>query len=961
MASPVPDTRDSHVEYGGSPGVGGFWMTCAQMNMRKPSLLISEIMYHPITSINYEDQFEFIEIFNNDSEAVNISQWRIVSTSLRYQFPPLTVIPSKAFMTIVKNRTAFQFVYPSTNTFLGPYNGELKNSGDKVAIIDCNGFVVEYLKFKDESPWPIAPDALGAKKDFLPDDSPFKQNYDRYRYKGHSLSRRSPLWGTGVENWYSTDPSPGISNWDTSSPLLPVLYKHTLTPDKKTIDEDKQVTVTIGLKPWPTTGLTINSIYLTFWIFNPITGLNSAPSIFQFTSSGTDTFSTVIPPQPANSICSYNITINYMEQKSQSFPGVIDPFRSFNYFVSPKSDINTPVYHMFIKPTDWNTIFKVANVSSVDARVEGEGRCFIREDWWKQVPCTLVHKGQVINAFVRLSGSRWNRATGINIPKAQWDHNRPTGGTLRGWSYLFKLPSWNKISGKDEILLNKVWQSVTSCSMYEAPLYFSLNLQAGVAAPTTKFVRLNAQGYFLRYMMEIEDSNFIEDSLDELNPRCIHQTKEFLGHLFKAQGSFSDEGPFGRGEWRYEAPSCTNVINPKGRVEPPWSTLSRYEWTYGRKSYKSWGNHFNTSNLINAFASSNAQASPKNKILIDSFIDKNLFINYLVLLNWAGTWDNTFQNQFAHQRITDGQWSWHPWDADGLFEKKPVTADLFAGDTSETHYLKQCFIRNFKTEISTRYKLLQATLLNKKRLLEQFSSFAALFDQKQAMESPGGFNVNFTACVSKIQSWINGRYDYIEKQVGNWGMSPDPWVELEKLLCPEKPSITRKYTRATWTSIPGKSPQPKIIRISSTSYLVTLYNSNLNGYQLTGFNVKCSITTKETIAQSKVNSILLQTMENRNYVIQVQTISSAGIGDWSDPLEILYSGQYERLTNTSLIPKQAQTLNLVSSLINEDQAALGALGWSNWYILIIVGALVIIGFSIFVIFLWRKRRQTEVV
>ncbi len=102
-------------------------------------LVITEIMYHPgepPAGSPYEDNdYEFIELFNRGSGAVDLSGVRF-SNGVEFSFAFGTVIDSGAYALVVKNLAAFMSRYPATDesAVLGEYSGSLENRGERIVL-----------------------------------------------------------------------------------------------------------------------------------------------------------------------------------------------------------------------------------------------------------------------------------------------------------------------------------------------------------------------------------------------------------------------------------------------------------------------------------------------------------------------------------------------------------------------------------------------------------------------------------------------------------------------------------------------------------------------------------------------------------------------------------------------------------------------------------------------------------
>jgi hypothetical protein len=117
-----------------------------------PSLIISEIMYHPALSIQPdgwdEDDFEFLEFFNNGTEVIDLASIKLTGAvefdlakgSIRYLGPGEYVL-------VVSNPWAFECRYGQNLNarIAGRYTGKLSNGGERIEVKDLYlGTVVSF-------------------------------------------------------------------------------------------------------------------------------------------------------------------------------------------------------------------------------------------------------------------------------------------------------------------------------------------------------------------------------------------------------------------------------------------------------------------------------------------------------------------------------------------------------------------------------------------------------------------------------------------------------------------------------------------------------------------------------------------------------------------------------------------------------------------------------------------------
>ncbi|MDB6034611.1 MAG: putative secreted protein [Verrucomicrobiales bacterium] len=100
--------------------------------LRVHEVVINEIMYDPITG-RVDDQF--IELYNQGTNAVNLGGWRFTA-GINFTFPSNTVLPADGYVVVAANRTNLLAKYANlnlNNTF-GDFSGKLSKSSERVAL-----------------------------------------------------------------------------------------------------------------------------------------------------------------------------------------------------------------------------------------------------------------------------------------------------------------------------------------------------------------------------------------------------------------------------------------------------------------------------------------------------------------------------------------------------------------------------------------------------------------------------------------------------------------------------------------------------------------------------------------------------------------------------------------------------------------------------------------------------------
>ncbi len=154
-------------------------------------IILTEIMYHPAE--NDAGNLEFIELYNCTASPLDISGF-CFSNGVRFFFPEGTWFESYSYIVVAKDPQAFEAVYGFAP--FGPYEGELRDTGERVTFSNDSGRYDEYDQY-----WVVVPPAISTVDYDVKDPWPAKCNGT-----GHSLSLKSlETDPEDSENWV---PSP---------------------------------------------------------------------------------------------------------------------------------------------------------------------------------------------------------------------------------------------------------------------------------------------------------------------------------------------------------------------------------------------------------------------------------------------------------------------------------------------------------------------------------------------------------------------------------------------------------------------------------------------------------------------------------------------------------------------------------------------------------------------------------
>ncbi|MCK4658613.1 MAG: lamin tail domain-containing protein [Phycisphaerae bacterium] len=240
----------------GNPFAGDLWV----YSLDVPCVIINELHYNPD---GIEDPQEFIELYNAEADAVDISNWTLTEfASPGYIFPMGTVMPAGEFVVIAKSTDALLGATGCETSHQWSAGDSLSNAGEPVRLANQLGIVIDRVVYSDDLPWPTAPDGDGPSLELLHPDF---------------ANECSSTWAASL----ATDGTPGAQNSVFSS--NPVVL--TETPARRSLIESlSSVSVTFAE---PVTGVAAGDLTVNGLPATGVVGQDEGPYVF-----------TVVGPDP---------------------------------------------------------------------------------------------------------------------------------------------------------------------------------------------------------------------------------------------------------------------------------------------------------------------------------------------------------------------------------------------------------------------------------------------------------------------------------------------------------------------------------------------------------------------------------------------------------------------------------------------------------------------------------------
>src|SRR5688572_28218370 len=111
----------------------------------KGQIVINEIHSNPDVKT---ELVEFIELHNTTGASVNLSGWSL-SDAAEFTFPTGTTIGPGGFAVVTENTNAFRLKFGFS--VFGPWVGKLNNSGERIALRNAAGQVVDEVTLDRKS------------------------------------------------------------------------------------------------------------------------------------------------------------------------------------------------------------------------------------------------------------------------------------------------------------------------------------------------------------------------------------------------------------------------------------------------------------------------------------------------------------------------------------------------------------------------------------------------------------------------------------------------------------------------------------------------------------------------------------------------------------------------------------------------------------------------------------------
>ena len=123
-------------------------------------IVITEIMFHPSSAIDPPSEnpaHEFIELFNNGLQNVDLSGWQF-TRGVDFTFPTdpgVNVMAPGDYLVVAADLTTFNARYSGVANVISGWAGQLSNSGEEILLRNSLGNRIDRVTYADQGDWAV--------------------------------------------------------------------------------------------------------------------------------------------------------------------------------------------------------------------------------------------------------------------------------------------------------------------------------------------------------------------------------------------------------------------------------------------------------------------------------------------------------------------------------------------------------------------------------------------------------------------------------------------------------------------------------------------------------------------------------------------------------------------------------------------------------------------------------------
>jgi hypothetical protein len=124
-------------------------------------VVINEVNYNSAPAYDSED---WVELYNNGAESVDLSNWIIKDSEDIHSFriPRSQSLSPGEFLVVSRERSVFSSVHPEVQNVIGDLGFGFGGGGEVVRLFNASQELIDWVEYDDFTPWTLEPDGTGA-------------------------------------------------------------------------------------------------------------------------------------------------------------------------------------------------------------------------------------------------------------------------------------------------------------------------------------------------------------------------------------------------------------------------------------------------------------------------------------------------------------------------------------------------------------------------------------------------------------------------------------------------------------------------------------------------------------------------------------------------------------------------------------------------------------------------------
>lgn len=271
-------------------------------------VVINELMYHAPEDL---DDLQYVELHNVGREPVDLSGWSF-SKGIQFVFPSGTTIEPQGFVVVCQNAKRFQEFY--SVPVVGEFSSKLKQSGERVELINASGKSIDSVKYSDRAPWPEGPDGHSGSLERI---CPTASSEDPGNWISCPLSElRDKPTGT-----------PGQANSGFSTQLPPSIQSVIFSPVLPTSSQPVRVEASLP------TDAAVEEVNV--WYRLAGSGFTGPEILLPMKRTAPGRYVATIPGQKVEQLIRFRVEARGPKGSRRSFPASTEPRPALSAYVAP--------------------------------------------------------------------------------------------------------------------------------------------------------------------------------------------------------------------------------------------------------------------------------------------------------------------------------------------------------------------------------------------------------------------------------------------------------------------------------------------------------------------------------------------------------------------------------------------------------------------------------------------------